>query len=180
MKTKTITTIALFTALLCIIAPTTIPIPISPVPLSLATFVIYFSSNILGYKKGLLCCLIYFIIGLAGVPVFSGFSGGISKLAGPTGGYLIGYFFIAFFTGFFAEKFSYSLVMQFIGMVIGTVFLDFFGTMWLASLTHTTFLQAAVSAVLPFLLGDIAKMVVAIVLAPLTKKYMIKAQLSLD
>lgn len=180
MKTKTVTTIGLFTALLCIVAPITVPIPISPIPLSLATLVIYFLSNLLGYKKAILCCSMYLIIGLAGIPVFSGFTSGVAKLVGPTGGYLIGYFFVAFFTGFFAEKFRYSVVMQLFGMVIGTVVMLFFGTLWLSALTHTTMLQAALSAVLPFLLGDILKIVITILLAPLIKKYMAKAQLSFE
>ncbi len=155
MKTKTMTLVGLFTALLCIAGPLSVPIPISPVPLSLATLVIYFSSNIIGCKKGLLCCLIYIMIGLAGIPVFSGFSAGISKLAGPTGGYLVGYFFLAFFTGFFADKFPQSRKLQLLGMILGSICLQFLGTLWLAVLTNTTLLQAAFSAVIPFLPNDI-------------------------
>ena len=180
MKTKSITFIGLFTALLCIAAPYSIPIPVSPVPLSLATFIIYLYSNLLGYKKALTCCLIYFLIGLAGIPVFSGFSSGISKLLGPTGGYLIGYFFLAFFTGFFADKFPHSIKLQLLGMIIGSAFLQCLGTLWLSAITHTTFLQAAFSAVIPFLPGDIIKIAVAITLAPLIKKYMTKTQLSFE
>ena len=180
MKTKTLTLISLFTALLCISGPITIPIPISPIPLSLATFIIYFSANLLGWKNSLYCCFIYFLIGLSGIPVFSGFSSGISKLLGATGGYLIGYFFLAFFTGFFAEKFPNSIKLQFLGMIIGTVFLNFFGTLWLSVLTYTTFLQAAFSAVVPFLPGDVLKMIAAVLIAPVLKKYILKAQISFD
>ncbi|NDO47209.1 biotin transporter BioY [Clostridium sp. MD294] len=180
MKTKSITFIGLFTALLCIAAPLSIPIPVSPVPLSLATFIIYLFSNLLGYKKALLCCLIYFLIGLAGIPVFSGFSSGVSKLLGPTGGYLIGYFFLAFFTGFFADKFPHSIKLQLLGMIIGSAFLQCLGTLWLSILTHTTFLQASLSGVIPFLPNDILKIVIVIIIAPLIKKYMAKAQLSFE
>ena len=126
MKTKTITIIGVFTALLCIAGPLTVPLPFTPVPFSLVTLIIYFCANLLGWKKSLYCCLIYFFIGLAGIPVFSGFSSGIAKLAGPTGGYLIGYFFLAFFTGFFAEKFPYSIPFQVLGMIIGSLFLLYF------------------------------------------------------
>ncbi len=177
MKTRTITIIGIFTALLCIAGPLTIPLPFTPVPLSLATFIIYFCANLLGWKKSLYCCLIYFLIGLAGIPVFSGFSSGIVKLAGPTGGYLIGYFFLAFFTGFFAEKFPNSIKFQVLGMIIGSIFLQSLGTLWLSILTHTTFLQAAVSAVLPFLPGDVLKITIAATLSPLVKKYLLKAEL---
>lgn len=104
MKTKTITIIGVFTALLCIAGPLTVPLPFTPVPFSLVTLIIYFCANLLGWKKSLYCCLIYFFIGLAGIPVFSGFSSGIAKLAGPTGGYLIGYFFLAFLQVFLQKN----------------------------------------------------------------------------
>ena len=104
--TKTMTLIGLFTALLCIVAPMSIPIPISPVPLSLASLVVCFSAYLLGWKKGVICCLLYFLIGIAGVPVFSGFSAGFSKLAGPTGGYLIGYFFLHFLQDYLRKHFQ--------------------------------------------------------------------------
>ncbi len=177
MTTKTMTQIGLFTALLCIVAPMSIPIPVSPVPLSLASLVICFSAYLLGWKKGVICCLLYFLIGLAGIPVFSGFSAGFSKLSGPTGGYLIGYFFLAFFTGYFAEKFPNTMVLQLLGMIVGTVFLQCFGTLWLSVITNTTFLQAAASAVVPFLPGDVCKIVLVILCAPVIKKNVIKAQL---
>lgn len=178
MKTKTMTLVGLFTALLCIAGPLSVPIPISPVPLSLATLVIYFSSNIIGCKKGLLCCLIYIMIGLAGIPVFSVFSAGISKLAGPTGGYLVGYFFLAFFTGFFADKFPQSRKLQLLGMILGSICLQFLGTLWLAVLTNTTLLQAAFSAVIPFLPNDILKIIITITLAPVVKKQI--SQISME
>ncbi len=176
--TKTMTLIGLFTALLCIVAPMSIPIPISPVPLSLASLVVCFSAYLLGWKKGMICCLLYFLIGIVGVPVFSGFSAGFSKLAGPTGGYLIGYFFLAFFTGFFAETFPNARGIQLLGIIIGTTFLYCFGTIWLAMVTNTTFLQAAVSAVIPFLPGDICKIVIVILLAPIIKRSVKQAQIS--
>ena len=178
MKTKTMTLVGLFTALLCIAGPLSIPIPVSPEPLSLATLVIYFFSNSIGYKKGLLCCFIYIMIGLAGIPVFSGFSAGISKLAGPTGGYLVGYFFIAFFTGFFADKFPQSRKLQLLGMILGSICLQFLGTLWLAILTNTTLFQAAFSGVIPFLPNDILKIIITITLAPIVKKHIAQSQIS--
>ena len=88
-KTYALTATALMTAVTCILAP--LSVPIGPVPISLTNFVIFLSLYLLNWKKGTLSLLIYLLLGLAGLPVFSGFAGGIAKLAGPTGGYIIGF-----------------------------------------------------------------------------------------
>ena len=67
----------------------------SPVPLSMTNFVIFIAVYILGMKQAVSCVLLYLLLGAAGMPVFSSFSGGLGKLAGPTGGYLIGFIFLA-------------------------------------------------------------------------------------
>ena len=80
---------ALMTAVTCILAP--LSIPIGPVPISLTNFAIYLSLYLLDWKKGTVSYILYLLLGLVGLPVFSGFTGGIGKLAGPTGGYIIGF-----------------------------------------------------------------------------------------
>ena len=87
--TYAITVTALMTAVTCILAP--LSIPIGPVPISLTNLAIYISLYLLGWKRGTISYLIYLLIGLVGIPVFSGFTGGPAKLAGPTGGYIIGF-----------------------------------------------------------------------------------------
>ena len=82
--TYAITVTALMTAVTCILAP--LSIPIGPVPISLTNLAIYISLYLLGWKRGTISYLIYLLIGLVGIPVFSGFTGGPAKLAGPTGG----------------------------------------------------------------------------------------------
>ena len=91
--------IGVMTAVTCIAAPFSIPIPVSPVPLSLTTFILYLSVYILGTRNAFISYVIYLLLGLVGLPVFSGFSGGFAKLAGPTGGYLIGFLFMIPLTG---------------------------------------------------------------------------------
>ena len=78
---------ALMAAVTCILAP--LSVPIGPVPISLTNFAIYLSLYLLDWKKGTLSYLIYLLLGLVGLPVFSGFTGGLAKLAGPTGGYIM-------------------------------------------------------------------------------------------
>ena len=102
-KTKELVEIALFSAVLCVIAPFTIPVPVSPVPLSISTFVIYLAAVLLGAKQSALCVLVYLLLGMVGLPVFSGFSGGIGVLLGPTGGYLMGYIPCALIVGWLVE-----------------------------------------------------------------------------
>lgn len=161
LKTKNMVTIALMTAVTCIAAPFSIPLPFTPVPISLTNLVIYISCCILGAKKGTISFLLYLLIGLIGVPVFSGFTGGLTKLAGPTGGYLIGFIFCALFTGIFAEKFEDKLYMYPVGMIGGTAICYAFGTLWLAFQMNLTFVQALFMGVIPYLLGDTLKIVVS-------------------
>ena len=82
MKTKDMTIIAVMAALICVAGP--LSIAIGPIPLSLASFAVYLAGAVLGAKRGPLAVAIYLLIGMVGVPVFSGFSGGFQKLAGVT------------------------------------------------------------------------------------------------
>ena len=84
MKVKDMTLTAFMAALICIAGP--LVIPIGPVPLSLATLAVYLAGAVTGKKRGTAAVALYLLIGLIGVPVFSGFSGGFQKLAGVTGG----------------------------------------------------------------------------------------------
>ncbi len=93
---------ALMTAVLCVLGP--LSIPIGPVPISLTNFVIYITLYLLGTKLGTLSYCIYLLLGTAGLPIFSGYSGGLAKLAGPTGGYLVGFIAMAVIAGIFIQK----------------------------------------------------------------------------
>ena len=156
MKTKDMTLIAVMAALICIAGPLTIPV--GPIPLSLATFAVYLAGSVLGRKKGTIAVGLYLLIGIIGVPVFSGFSGGFQKLAGVTGGYLIGYLPCAYLSGVGAEKrdntgWWFHVLM----MTAGTVVLYAIGT--IVFMQHTgNALGAALSlCVIPFLPGDAIK-----------------------
>ena len=85
-QTKTIAQVGLMAALICVMGPFSIPLPISPVPISLTNLAVYFVIYAIGMKKGTLAYLVYLLIGFAGLPVFSAFTGGAGKLLGPTGG----------------------------------------------------------------------------------------------
>ena len=89
LDTKCIALIGLMAAVTCISGPLSIPLPISPVPISLTNFAIYLAIYVLGTRRGTLSSLIYLLIGFVGVTVFAAFTAGPQKLLGPTGGYLI-------------------------------------------------------------------------------------------
>ena len=82
---------ALFAALTAIFSQIMIPLPFTPVPINLALLAVWLCGSVLGAKRGALAILVYLLLGAIGVPVFHGFMGGIGVLAGPTGGYIIGY-----------------------------------------------------------------------------------------
>ena len=165
MKSKELTLIALMAALICVAGPLTIPI--GPVPLSLTTFTIYLSSAILGWKRAPIAVLIYLLIGSLGIPVFSGFSAGFQKLAGMTGGYLVGYLPCALISGIpvsgpFAEKKQEKAFWLFpVFMVIGTIVLYILGTAWFMFQTGNTLIASLILCVIPFLPGDAFKILAA-------------------
>ncbi|MBQ9123926.1 MAG: biotin transporter BioY [Lachnospiraceae bacterium] len=166
ISTKNLVLIGLCSALLCVLAPWSITLPISPVPFTLGTLILYVITYILGLRKGLICFLIYLLLGFIGLPVFAGFTSGPSKLLGPTGGYLIGELFLVLILGFFLHQFKYKRSMFLLGMVFGTFLCYFFGTLWLAYINHLSFKVALSVGVLPYLLFDTIKIAFALFWAP--------------
>lgn len=162
MKIKDITMTALFAALICVCAPWSIPI--GPVPISLASFAVYLAAAILGRKRGCAAVIVYVLLGAVGVPVFSGFSGGLQKLFSMTGGYIVGYIPCALITGLFADR-SGKLWSCAAGMVLGTAALYALGTAWFIILAECTLGYALTVCVVPFLIGDAVKIVCASLLA---------------
>lgn len=160
---KSITT-ALMAAVISALSPISITIPMSPVPISLSTFAIYLTLYILGATYGTISTMIYVLLGIIGAPVFTGFSGGIGKILGPTGGYIIAYIFMAIIAGCIIERNYSSGFMCFLGMAIGTIVLYIVGTLWLSHILNMTFIEGLGVGVIPFIPGDIVKMVFAYII----------------
>ena len=177
-KTKTMVIIALMAAVTCILGPLSLAIPISPVPISLTNLAVYFTIYVLDRKRGTISYLLYLLIGLIGVPVFSAFTGGPGKLFGPTGGYLIGFIFMAYICGFFIDKWPSKLYMHFIGMVLGTAVCYLFGTVWLAYQAGMGFYAALGAGVIPFIPGDLVKIIIALIAGPVIRKQLRRAGLN--
>lgn len=174
---KQITLAGLMTAVFCLLGPISLNIPISPVPISLGMLAIYFVTSVLGMKLGTFSVLAYILLGLAGVPVFTGFTGGAGKLLGPTGGYIIGYIFMALICGFFVDKWGNQILPEILGMVLGTAVCYLFGTVWLAYQASYTFFQALAAGVLPYIPVDAVKLAVALVVGRQIRARLLKAGL---
>ena len=123
-----LTTCALMAALMCVLGP--MSIQIGPIPVSFTNLVIYLAVYLLGMKGATISYLVYLLLGAVGMPVFSGFAGGPGKLAGPTGGYLIGFIFMALICGFVMEKSHANAVVTILGMIAATLVDYVFGTIW--------------------------------------------------
>ena len=177
-KTKTMSLICVMAAVTCILGPLSLAIPVSPVPISLTNLAVYFAIYVLGMKRGTISYCIYLLLGLIGLPVFAAFTGGAGKLFGPTGGYLIGFIFMALICGFFIEKWEKKLYMHFIGMVLGTAVCYVFGTAWLAYTAHMGFAAALAAGVIPFIPGDLVKIIIAMIAGPIIRKQLKRAGLN--
>ncbi|MFT8350868.1 biotin transporter BioY [Clostridium saccharoperbutylacetonicum] len=175
ISTRQLTLIGVMTAVICTLGP--LSLPIGMVPVSLTNLAIFFAIYALGGKKGTISCIVYIFIGIIGLPVFSGFSGGFTKLLGPTGGYLIGFIFLASISGIFIDKFTNKIYMCLLGMILGSMVTYILGTTWLAYLTKMSFNSALSVAVIPFLPGDLIKMIFAALIGPQIRKRLITAGL---
>lgn len=169
MKTKDMVLIGIFAAIICVFAPFTIPV--GAIPISLATFAIYLAAAMLGAKRGTIAVLVYILIGAVGIPVFSGFSGGIGKILGVTGGYIVGYIPCAFASGILIDKFKSRKLIYPIALLIGTIILYSFGTAWFMIQSGNSLAQALAVCVIPFLLGDALKIAAASIIAVKLEDY---------
>lgn len=169
LSVRTMVFTAIMSAIICVFAP--FSIPMGAIPLSLATFAVYLSAALLGKAESCAAVAVYILIGLIGVPVFSGFMGGFAVISGMTGGYIIGYIPCAFLTALFTEHFCGRLWAMAAGMALGTITLYAVGTGWFMIFTGSELVTALSACVIPFLIGDIAKIAAACTLAlPLRKK----------
>ena len=155
---------ALFAAVCAVCSQLTIPI--QPVPITLGTFGVLMAGGFLGKRYGLLALLIYLILGAAGVPVFSMMRAGISVLAGPSGGFILGFAPMAFVVGLVSEKLGHT----FKSMLVATLM----GIGWFMFLTGTGMWSAMVMCMFPFLPGDLAKIILASFLVAKYRKTLIE------
>ena len=164
-KTAEMTKMALMVAMNCVSAYIIIPLPFSLSPLALQTLIVNLTGYVLNAKQAFMTMLVYLLVGLAGVPVFTGGSAGPGKLFGPTGGYIIGFLVTAVFLAYFkGEKYNFKRYAL-LGCVIGIPLIYVFGVVQLKLITVMPWDKAILTGALPFIPLDIVKCLAAAVIA---------------
>ena len=170
---RNITMIGLMAALITICSWISIPIT---VPFTMQTFAIFFAISLLGGKGGFLSVLVWLLLGAVGLPVFSGFTGGIGKFANVTGGYLVGFLLPALLVWGITHFLGTKSPILVISMILGLISCYALGTLWFYLLAihngnATSIFAILASCVFPFILPDIIKITLAITIAKNMKRY---------
>jgi Uncharacterized conserved protein len=170
-KIKKMVFAALFAALIAVGAYIRIPIMISTVPITLQTFFVLLAALVLGRKWGTVSVIVYLLVGFIGFPVFTGGSGGVGILFGPTGGYLYSFVLVAYLVGFFSEKIEKKPIPLFIILIFGSFLILGIGTIHLSVSNGFSIYMALLAGFVPFIIGDTVKSIaVALIAATVSKK----------
>ena len=172
VNTRQMVLCAVMAAVFCVLAP--ISIPIGPISITGGTLALYLTAYLLGGVWGSVTTLVYLLVGFVGLPVFSNYMGGAARLAGPTGGYLVGYLPMALLAGaavqWSAHRFdgqgragtALTLAVQLAGMIAATAVLYAFGTAWYCIQAGVNLQTALAACVFPFIPLDLVKMVIVL------------------
>lgn len=167
---------AVMAAVIAAVSPFSIP-AWGEVSFTLCTFVLYLSPYILGWKRAAAATLVYILMGMVGIPVFSGFRAGLGVLAGPTGGYVLGYIPMVIISGLVIKAVPKSRPIHLGGMILATAVLYTFGTAMFCAIMGATLEVALVNCVIPFIPFDLGKMVIATGLGPILRERLVKANI---
>lgn len=163
---KSCVLVSIFSAIIAVSSFITIP---SPIPFTLQTLAIFSALTILGGKRGVLSVILYIFLGIIGLPVFSGFSGGLGALTGATGGYIFGFIFTALIYHIITGTLGNSTKIKSVGLILGLLACYITGTLWycavyLNSLNFESILSAVAICVAPFIIPDLIKTAAAILI----------------
>ena len=147
------------------------------VPFTLQTFAVFCVLGLLGGKRGTVSVLVYILLGAVGLPVFSGFQGGVGALLGTTGGYIVGFIFIGLIVWGAERLFGQKLAVRIAAMLVGLAVCYAFGTAWFmlvyARRSGAIALATALGwCVFPFIVPDLVKMGLAVLLSERLRKYL--------
>ncbi|MHC1586448.1 MAG: biotin transporter BioY [Candidatus Hecatellaceae archaeon] len=165
LKAYELSLASLFAALTALGAYLFIPLPFTPVPITLQTFFTYLAILLLGGKLAALSQTIYVLMGALGLPVFAGGKAGFGVLLGPTGGYLIGFIIGAYVGGKTAGK---TFLQALLGLLAATSIIYGLGVLQLWAAMNTLYgkglslVEAAFMGTVPFIFSDLAKMLIAL------------------
>lgn len=163
-KTARLVYIALMAALMCVVSPWTIPLG-GVVPITLGTLALYTVGALTKPLEGLGAVAVYIALGAVGLPVFSSFQGGIQKIIGPSGGYLLGYLFCVAIEALLCRALKYRIWAYPIAMLTGALALYSCAVIWYMVTTGTPVGAAVAGCLIPFIPGDLLKIAAASVIA---------------
>ncbi len=171
----TMTACALMAALMCVLCP--LSIPIGPIPISLSILVLIVTTMVLGTWRALVSYTVYLLLGAVGMPVFSGFSCGVGRLLGTTGGYIVGFLCIALIYWLLTAKLGESLPVKALACVLGLLVCYLFGTVWFIVVYGRTtgpvgIMTALGWCVFPYVVPDLLKLVLAVTLSQRVKGFL--------
>ena len=149
--------VSLFAAVIAVSAQ--IAVPVGAIPFTLQTMAVLVAAALLGLKWGVASIAVYILLGVVGLPVFSGFKGGIGALVGPTGGYIVGFLLVGFIVGLAVDKLGRKFTVMILSMISGLVMCYTFGTLWFVFSTGTDFLSALMLCVVPYIIFDVMKII---------------------
>ena len=156
-----------YAGLIGLSAQLVVHLPFTPVPITAQTFAVLFGASLLGPIRSILGSGLYVIAGLIGVPWFAGGTGGLAVASAPTFGYIVGFIIAAALVGLFASRgFDKGIIGTIAEMVVGNLAIYAFGISWLAYSLHLSILKATDLGAVPFLGGDLAKIILAALLLP--------------
>ena len=147
-----------------------ISIPVGQVPITLQTFAIFLTLSLLGGRRGIIAVAVYILLGAVGVPIFAGMKGGLGVLAGPTGGYILGFLGSALVYWLMEIFLPQHFVIRIAGMIVGNLVCYGFGTAWFIIMMNSRgkamdLVTALGMCVIPYVLPDLVKIFLADVLA---------------
>lgn len=184
---KELILVSLFAAITCILSVVAIPLPFTPVPITLQLLAVTMSGAVLGKRLGFFSQLVYTFLGALGLPVFAGGKAGFSVLVGPTGGYILGFMISAFVIGFIVEVFTpkqqnprveYLIIL--FSMTAGVITIYIFGVTQLMAVANLSLIEALLGGVTPFILADVIKIALGSYVAYYVRKSLIKSSLILN
>lgn len=172
MKTKDMAYIALMAVLISVCSWLSVP---AAIPFTMQTYAVFTALLLLGGRRGSIAVAVYIALGAVGLPVFSGFAGGIGKLMGPSGGYIFGFMLTALCYWLCERVLGKKLWVRIVSLVVGLALCYAFGTVWFVKVYSAakpiSYASALGMCVFPFIVPDLVKMVLAFLTEKVLRKH---------
>lgn len=175
ITTKDIVCTGMFAAMLSILSQIQVPVPLSGVPITMQTFAVALTGFVLAWKLGASSTLVYILLGAVGIPVFSGFLGGVQVLVNYTGGFIWGFIGMVILCGIAATQ-TNKVIVALLSMA-GLAFCHIFGVIQFMVVMKMGFVESFLLASAPYIIKDILSVILAYIIGSQIRKRLLKAGL---